>query len=77
MPATKENALDIAAALKATDDHLIKARGYLAAAVLLAKEDYDGNADKLEDMLGGLRCLMGLIMPETFTWEDYARHRSE
>lgn len=55
--------------------HLITAERELKDALRLAGDDYDNNADGLQQILGALGLLSSAVAREHFTWSDYARER--
>lgn len=57
--------------------HLITAGKELKDALLLANDDYDHNADKLQQIVGTIELLSGAVALEHFKWSDYARARSK
>lgn len=47
----------------------------LKDALLLASDDYDHNADKLQQIVGAIGLLTSAVGTEHSTWVDYARER--
>lgn len=56
--------------------NLIKGRGEVRQALELARDDYDGNAERLGQIAGALALLMSALIVEHNTWSDYARARA-
>jgi len=52
------------------------ARAALASALSLAKDDYDHNADKLQDLVGAVNLTLSALCIEQSTWNGYARARA-
>lgn len=74
--ATVENAEAIRNATSRALSRLVEAGKELADAFLLASDDYDNNADKLQQIVGTIGLLSSAVSVEHFTWADYARARA-
>ena len=74
--ATTENAEAIRDATDRALANLIRSEKELRDALLLASDDYDNNADKLQQIVGAIGLLSSAVSVEHFTWSDYARARA-
>lgn len=73
--ATVENAEAIRDQTKRASRHLRDAEKELTDALLLAGDDYDLNANKLQQIVGALGLLAGAVSIEHSTWDGYATAR--
>lgn len=72
---TPERARKIRDLTASAVDHVADARFALDAALALARDDYDHNADKLQDIVGAIRLLSSTVLNEHHAWQDWAAAR--
>jgi hypothetical protein len=69
------NASAIRASLSRADDHLRAALKELREARMLARDDYDGNADKLDQLVSVFEFVSPAVYGECLTWAGYLKAR--
>lgn len=72
---TAVNAEAVANAIDRALKHLTVAQTELRDALLLARDDYPHNADKLEQIVGALGLLTSATSVDYYQWDGYARAR--
>lgn len=74
---TAENALQISLAFDRALGLMVEARKELGTASDLAKNDYEGNGEALERILGGLSLVIGATAVDLGNWSRYASARRD